>query len=201
MYLDFLKNENIILADVDGVLLNWNRPFQAWMSQRGHTPHDFSNFEIWENYEVSEREAKDLTRAFNESVHIRHLPPHLDAVKYVRKLHEEHGFVLHCITALDPHPYVYEARWNNLKDLFGSAIERLVLTGSKSRGGNKGVVLDEYAPGACFWIEDQIPNARLGVERNMDSILMSQPYNLGGDDTGLIRAFDWKDVYYEITGQ
>jgi hypothetical protein len=201
MYLDFLKNENVILADVDGVLLNWNRPFQTYMAGRGHTPHSFENFEVWENYEVSEREGKALTRSFNESVHIRHLPPHADAVKYVRKLHEEHGYVLHCITALDPHQYVYDARWNNLKDLFGTAIERLVLTGSKSRGGDKGKVLDEYAPGACFWIEDQVWNAELGLERNMDCLLMNQPYNMKTELIGTTRVFDWKDIYYEITGQ
>ncbi len=91
--------EKIILTDVDGVLLNWGYAFKVWMAERGHHIKE-DVYNVAQMFDIERADSKKLVRHFNESAHIGFLPPLRDAIHYVRKLHEEHGYVFHAITSL-----------------------------------------------------------------------------------------------------
>ena len=87
--------DKVILTDCDGVLLDWSYSFGQWMTRHGYeiNPNYKSNYAMAQRYGLEKTEAKRLIRMFNESASIRKLPPLRDAIKYVKKLHEEHGYV------------------------------------------------------------------------------------------------------------
>jgi hypothetical protein len=74
----------------------------VWMEQHGHEKQPGSEFiyDIGERYGISRDQGRKLIKIFNESAAIGFLPPLRDAMFYVKRLHEEHGYVFHCITSL-----------------------------------------------------------------------------------------------------
>ena len=68
-----------------------------WMARHGYEAKEGfeSNYAMAKKYGLEKTEAKRLIRIFNESAAMRKVPPLRDAIKYVRKLHEEHGYVFH----------------------------------------------------------------------------------------------------------
>ena len=99
--------EKVILTDCDGVLLDWGYSFDQWMARHGYEAKEGfeSNYAMAKKYGLEKSEAKRLIRIFNESAAVRKIPPLRDAIKYVRKLHEEHGYVFHCITSMTTDHY------------------------------------------------------------------------------------------------
>ena len=72
-------------------------------------------------------QGKKLIKIFNESAHMGFLPPLRDAMYYVKRLHEEYGYVFHCITSLSKDENAQELRRMNLKKLFGNtAFEKFI---------------------------------------------------------------------------
>ena len=190
--------DNVIVTDYDGVCAYWEHGFHMWMVSKGfrETTNGFYNIE--DKYGLSKEEGDALADAFNESNAMRRLPPVKDAIKYVRKLHEDHGYVFHCISAIPDTRDLYEARMENIENLFGkTAFERLILCGSSS---NKKELLKEYEGTGCFWIEDLHKNLRYGVDFGMRGILMDHHYNQYDEDFPYIRVETWKEIYEEITG-
>ena len=93
---------NLILVDCDGVLCNWEYAFAIWMEQHGFNKVEGGEFiyDIGDRYNISKDQGRKLIKMFNESAAIGFLPPLRDAMYYVKRLHEEHGYVFHCITSL-----------------------------------------------------------------------------------------------------
>ena len=191
------SNQRVIVTDVDGVLLNWVASFHEFVTEHGYEQYANDNYDMTMCYDMSNREVDIMTKWHNESVRMYHLSPMRDAIKYVRRLHERHGYVFHCVTALDEHPYIQEARETNLRNLFGSAIERVVLTGSHE---NKAHALEEYRDSACVWIEDKPSNADLGVEFGLDTLLVDQPYNRKYNNEKVQRVGTWSEIYDHVVG-
>ena len=113
--------QKLILVDADGVLLNWEYAFAIWMEQHGHEKQSGSEFvyDIGERYGISRDQGRKLIKLFNESAAIGFLPPLRDAMYYVKRLHEEHGYVFHCITSLSTDVNAGRLREMNLRKLFG----------------------------------------------------------------------------------
>jgi FMN phosphatase YigB (HAD superfamily) len=199
-----------ILSDVDGCMVVWKNEFNNFMER-----HGFENvverdnnihpwlyrddvYEIEDLYGISKQQADFMVDMFNESIHLGHLPPLKDAIKYIRKLHEEHGYVFHCITACGTHHRVHDLRLKNLNDLFGSnVIKRLVCTES-SRA--KRPILEEYKDSRLYWVEDKVSNAIMGHELGLRSILINHSYNLNYiehpfDEPQYLRVNNWKQIY------
>jgi FMN phosphatase YigB (HAD superfamily) len=194
MYVDPHKT---ILTDADGVLLDWVYSFRGWMSRHGYEMVNTETYSMEEAYGISRVEIKRLCCMFNESATIRKIPPLRDAIKYVRKLHEEHGYVFHVISSLSKDEYAQHLRIKNLTELFGPTIfESYEFLDT---GADKDEALAKYRDTDCIWIEDKQENADLGHRLGLDALLMDHPFNK--DYKGPAHVVrNWKEVYEYITG-
>lgn len=191
--------DNVILVDADGVILYWEHAYAMWMLENGYGLPREGYYELHEKYDISEKESRLMSKMFNESAALTRLPPFRDAIKYVRKLHEEHGYVFHCITAIPNLPSVYEARWKNIRSLFGETpFERLILT-ETSAGKDK--YLKEYKDSGCFWVEDLPKNSELGLKYGLQCLLLDNHYNKTYENPEVKRVKNWKEIYGIITGE
>ena len=196
-----MKHKNkTILVDCDGVLLDWEYSFHAWMCRHGYkiVKNGFDIYKVNERYGIEFAEGKKLVRMFNESAAIRKLPPLRDAMKYVKKLHEEHGYVFHAITSLSNDTYSQYLRTKNLIELFGkTAFEKYTYLDT---GADKDEALAEYEGSGCFWVEDKPDNAECGLRFGLDPILINHKHNENVKlSKGITRVNNWAFIYRMIT--
>ena len=192
--------QSLILVDCDGVLCNWEYAFAIWMEQHGHEKQPGAEFEydIGVRYGINKEQGRKLIKLFNESAAIGFLPPLRDAMYYVKRLHEEHGYVFHCITSLSTDINAQRLREMNLKKLFGdTAFERIVCLDT---GADKNYALEEYAGSQCWWVEDKPENADVGHDMGLRSILMEHGHNMNHECPYPV-VKNWREAYYLITGQ
>jgi FMN phosphatase YigB (HAD superfamily) len=192
--------EKTILVDCDGVLLDWEYAFHAWMTRHGYKIEEGMEnvYTVNKKYGMDRAEGKRLVRMFNESASIRKLPPLRDAMKYLKKLHEEHGYVFHAITSLSDDPYSQYLRTKNLIELFGkTAFEKYVYLDT---GADKDEALLEYANTGCYWVEDKPENALVGKALGLEAVLMNHHHNKDDDVDGVVRVNNWKEIYDLIVG-
>ena len=196
-----MLSDKLLLVDCDGVILHWEWMFDFWMSKHGYSKSNPTAYKTGEAYGISHEEGDRLCTMFNETVYIRNLPPYRDAIRYTRKLHEEHGYVFHVITSIGSDPLVIESRVENLHRVFGRSMffDITCLHHSIS----KEVVLSQYANSGCWWVEDHLDNAALGETLGLQTLLVDQLYNrVGFTSTAkhkyLRRVGNWKQIYEAI---
>ena len=195
-----MKNK-IILTDADGVLLDWEYSFDVWMRQHGFNKVEGGNlkYNIGARYGIDMEQGKRLIKIFNESAHMGFLPPLRDAMYYVKRLHEEHGYVFHCITSLTKDENAQELRRMNLKKLFGeTAFEKFVFLDT---GADKDEALEPYRGSGLYWVEDKIVNCQVGNELGLKSLLMEHGHNMDYEDPAIPRVRNWREIYSLIVGQ
>jgi hypothetical protein len=188
----------LILVDADGVLLNWEYAFAIWMEQHGHEKQPGSEFiyDIGERYGITKDQGRKLIKLFNESAAIGFLPPLRDAMFYVKRLHEEHGYVFHCITSLSQDINAQRLREMNIHKMFGpTAFERIVCLDT---GAHKDEALEEYEGTGLYWIEDKIENAEAGYKYGLNSLLIEHGHNMHLECPYPI-AKNWKQIYHIVT--
>jgi hypothetical protein len=193
-------NENVILTDIDGVVLNWEYSFDVWMNTHGHNKVEGGNlkYNIGKRYGIEESTGRQLIKYFNESAAIGFLPPLRDAMYYIKKLHEEHGFVFHAITSLSKDQNACRLREMNLRKLFGeTAFEKFVFLDT---GADKDEALLPYKDSELFWIEDKIDNCRVGHALGLKSLLMEHGHNMNYVDPEIPVVKNWAQVYDIVTG-
>jgi len=196
MYVDPHK---VIIADCDGVLLDWMYSFTRWMDKKGYNIKVKNEYRINKQFGISYMEGRRLIREFNESADIAFLTPHLDAIKYVKKLHEEYGYVFHVVSSMGNSPAAIDLRKENLRNLFGKTVfEEITILDT---GADKDEALEPYRDSGCFWVEDKPENAEVGVELGLDGILMEHDYNVNYLHADIKVAKNWKEVYNIITGE
>ena len=193
-------NEKIILTDCDGVLVDWLYSFGRWMKEEhgisGVSPDEY---DLGKAMGMSAPEAKKYVETFNLSSAIGYMKPERDAIKYVRKLHEDHGYVFHCITSMNTNESAYKARKYNLDQLFGpTAFESLV---SLPCGADKDDALLKYKDSGCWWIEDKPENVITGSNMGLNCIMIEHPFNRDREDAKSVSktAKNWKEIYKYIT--
>lgn len=188
-------NEKVILVDCDGVLLDWEYAFDAWMKRHGYEIVETGNYKMDVKYGLDKKESKKLIRMFNESATIRKLPPLRDAIKYIKKLHEEHGFIFHVISSLSTDTYSQHLRTKNLIEMFGPTVfEKYVYLDT---GADKDEALLEYKDTGCFWVEDKPENADVGAKLGLKSILMKHDHNVESK-VNAKKVNNWKEIYRYI---
>ena len=191
--------DSVILVDADGVLLNWEYAFAIWMETHGFTKVLGSEFDydIGKRYGIDRSQAKKLIKIFNESAAIGFLPPLRDAMYYVKRLHEEFGYVFHCITSLSLDPNAKKLREMNLAKLFGdTAFEKVVCLDT---GADKDQALLPYKDTGCWWIEDKPENAAVGYNLGLRSILIEHGHNMYHYHEFIPIVKNWKEVFELIT--
>ena len=186
-------NDKIILVDCDGVLLDWEHSFKVWMKEKGYKVKNVEEYSMAKCYEMEKPEMKKLIRHFNESATMCCLPPLRDAVKYVRKIHEELGYVFHCITSMTLDRYANKLREQNLENLFGpTAFEKVQCLDT---GADKDDALLPYIDSGCMWVEDKFTNAELGDRLGLSSVLMQHQHNIGYENDAIPAVESWKEIY------
>ena len=150
-------------------------------------------YNIHKRYGIGDQQSKQLVKIFNESAHMGFLPPLRDAMFYVKRLHEEHGYVFHCITSLTTDVNACELRKMNLNKLFGkTAFEKFIFLAT---GADKDQALEEYKNTDLFWIEDKIVNAQVGNKLGLRSILVEHGHNMDYNDSKIPKVKNWKEIY------
>ena len=190
----------MILVDADGVLLNWEYAFAIWMEQHGFDkiPGSEFKYDIGERYGIGHDQGRKLIKMFNESAAIGFLPPLRDAMYYVKRLHEEYGYVFHCITSLSLDPNAGKLREMNLRKLFGdTAFERVVCL---ETGADKHDALAEYQDSGCWWVEDKPENAEVGLNAGLRSIIMEHGHNMHYYNEQIPVVKNWREIYELVTG-
>jgi FMN phosphatase YigB (HAD superfamily) len=191
-------NNKLILTDCDGVLLDWEFAFHTWMAKQGYKVCDNHKlfYRIEDQYGIPQGEKRNLVRMFNESAAIGFLPPFRDSVHYVKKLHEQHGYIFHVITSLSTDRYAGELRIKNLRKLFGeTTFDKFIILDT---GADKDEALEEYRDSECYWIEDHIQNVQVGMDIGLTGILVEHQHNM--HHTGCPVVKNWKSIYNYITG-
>ena len=194
------KKNKLILTDADGCLLDWEWAFNVWMQEHGFEEVAGSklNYDMSIRYGIPREQVVKLIRIFNESAAIGFLPAQRDAMYYVKRLHEEHGYVFHAITSLSKDPNACELRRMNLQKLFGkTAFERFVFLDT---GADKDAALEPYRGTGYYWVEDKITNAQVGRDLGLKSLLMEHGHNMDYTDPEIPRVKNWREIYEIITG-
>jgi FMN phosphatase YigB (HAD superfamily) len=185
--------KKVILVDADGVLLDWFHSFSQWMEFHGYPIVVKGEYQIEKTFDIPKEQAKSLARHFNESARIEHLPPFRDAIKYVRKLHEEHGYVFHCITSLSSDPFAGHLRQKNLKALFGETVFEKILC--LDTGADKDEALAPYKDTGCVWVEDKFENAVAGLNAGLTTFLIDHAHNKTQHHPDIQRVNNWRHIY------
>jgi hypothetical protein len=191
-----MKNK-VILTDCDGVVLDWEYAFDIWMSQHGFQKVELSKYNIGTSYNIPDDQAKKLVKIFNESAAIGFLPALRDAMYYVKRLHEEHGYVFHAITSLSRDENARQLRKMNLRKLFGqTAFEKFVFLDT---GADKDEVLEPYRDTGCYWIEDKIQNAETGRQLGLLPLIMEHGHNFDTPTPHIRKVKNWHEIYNIVT--
>ena len=194
-----MKNK-IILTDVDGVLLDWEYSFDVYLRTHGFNKVEGGQFkyDISKRYGIDKEQGKKLIKIFNESAHVGFLPPLRDAMYYVKRLHEEHGYVFHAITSLSSNPDAQELRKMNLRKLFGeTAFEKFVILDT---GADKDDALEPYRGSGLWWVEDKVVNCQVGHDLGLKPLLMEHGHNMDYEDPNIPRVKNWREIYSMVTG-
>jgi len=194
------KKNKLILTDADGCLLDWEWAFNVWMQEHGfeEVPGSKLNYDMSVRYGIPREQVVKLIRIFNESAAIGFLPAQRDAMYYVKRLVEEHGYKFHCITSLSLDPNAQKLREMNLHKLFGpTAFERIVCLDT---GADKNEALEEYEGTGFYWVEDKTENAEVGHMLGLKSLLLEHGHNMNHECPYPI-VKNWKQIYHIITDQ
>ena len=142
--------------------------------------------------------SKELVRDFNSSAAMGFLPPLRDAMHYVRKLHEQHGYIFHMITSLSLDEHAQRLRRMNTEKLFGeTAFSGYTFLDT---GADKNDALDKYRDSGMTWIEDKIENALVGEEAGLDCLLMEHGHNMDCQHENITVVKNWKEIYEYLCG-
>jgi hypothetical protein len=193
--------KRIILCDIDGVALDWEYAFDVYLQTHGFHKVEGGQFKynIGKRYGIDPEQGKKLVKIFNESAAIGFLPPLRDAMYYIKRLHEEHGYVFHAITSLSKDENAQALRTMNLKKLFGeTAFEKFVYLDT---GADKDEALEPYRDTGYYWIEDKTTNCEVGYEMGLKSLLMEHGHSLDYDNPNIPKVKNWKEVYDIIVGR
>lgn len=187
----------IILTDCDGVLLQWEEGFHAWMALNGFERMGQGHYDIDMMYHLPHGFKNTAIKIFNESAWMGYLDPIKDSVEYVGKLASE-GYRFTVITSQSLDPKANQLRKQNLKSLFGDVFEEFIFLDT---GFNKIEALSKYKDSGMFWIEDKPENALVGADFGLVALLLDLPHNKEyntDNDLPIKRVLNWQEIYNVI---
>lgn len=190
----------IILTDVDGVLLEWEKHFAEWMSERGFElrPGAEKKYSMIERYGIKKQLKESLIEEFNRSAWMGIQEPMPDSQTWVKLLHAE-GWTFIPITSQTLDIPAQELRKRRLKELFGGTVfENFIIL---ETGDHKDAALAEFHGTGLWWIEDKWTNAKKGLQYGLKPLLYNHSYNQGFNDKKITRVNNWKHIYKIVSGR
>lgn len=183
----------IILTDVDGVLLDWEKGFNSWVKEKGFVAKNATEkvYDISHRLGVSKEKGMKLVEEFNHCLQQGMLEPIRNAVYYVRKMYQE-GWRFVAITALSEAEHAKALRLHNLENVFGKGIFKELVC--LPTAGDKTEALSRYKNSGLIWIEDKFENAVLGEKLGLFSVLIKHPHN-SYQDSNIPCVDCWESVY------
>ena len=181
-----------LLIDVDGVILDWNLGFELWMKERGYKKKVESTYDLSDAYEMDKTEIHTLGYEYCHSEDFARIPAFRDAPFYLDRIAVKFELYIHAISAVYDDKKSYAARWSNIKHFYPTDFWTLTHTITSE---NKLQHLLKYKDSGCFWIEDHMPNALMGLECGLRPILMDHPYNRDENHPDIPRVSSWKEIY------
>ncbi|MBI33590.1 MAG: hypothetical protein CMD98_06960 [Gammaproteobacteria bacterium] len=189
--------DKVILTDVDGVLFDWQFHFYQHCRKELGLERLTSEYDVSNSLGLGSRKKGSLiVRNFNKSEAMKSLSPFKDAIKYVRKLHEEHGYIFHVITSQTHDNLAKEYRKQNLINTFGNVFEGFTILNT---GQDKDKELSKWEGTECWWIDDKEANIKMGNQFGLRGLLMAHEHNMDCFDEERVKS--WKEIYDIITGE
>lgn len=185
----------IILVDCDGVLVDWESKFHAWMLRHGYQAREDHEtfYKVSDRYhDITKDQSSRLTRYFNESAAIRFMAPLRDSVYWVKRLNWKMGYRFHVITSLSSDADAQALRRQNLHDLYGDIFDRVWCLDT---GSDKDEALEQYRDSGCWWVEDKPENALAGFKCGLRPILMAHDHNQDFQHDHVPTAHSWQEIY------
>lgn len=186
----------LILTDVDGVLLNWNDAFDQHMLKLGHTliPEHSNKYSLSKRFGVDRVEMDTIVSNFNESDHVKNLPPFRDSIKGVNLLMEL-GYRFVAITNIGGSKQSAYNRTHNLNEVFGDGVFEEIIC--LPMGESKYKTLMRWEGNDMYWIEDKFSNALDGHSLGFRAVLVDAEYNRDFSTTRFPRVSNetpWADI-------
>jgi FMN phosphatase YigB (HAD superfamily) len=182
-----------MLVDCDGVLLNWESPFDEYVRKKyGVSMVDSGEYYLTQRYGIDSQLADVMTKDFNQSSEFSDLPVLPGAVEALCDIHRR-GVTIICVTSTVAGALTGDLRKKNLAKHFGSAIGEIHLLNVDQC---KRAVLSQWRDSGHIWVEDLPKNAIVGAELGLRSILIDAPYNRG--DYDLLRVYGdrhWDQIH------
>lgn len=179
-----MKAPKVLLTDVDGVLLSWTNSFDKFASSLGFEI-DPTKYLASERCNTTKQQGMRLVKEFNHNKKfMTNLEPLADSVEYVSRLVDE-GYLFAALTSVTSDPDIAKCRSENLKNIFGDVfveIKCLAMGADKSQELKR--MRDQYS--SEIWVEDHPRNAVKGLDLNLQTFLVTAPYNSGFEYPGLI---------------
>ena len=185
-------SNRIILTDVDGVLLEWERHFTDWMLQRSYynnneeriylyklLPNKQNTYEMAERFGLSVPEIRKEIREFNKSAWMATQSPMPDSQ-----------------TSDVP---AQKVRKKRLGELFGDHIFKNYHI--LDTGADKDSALAEFHNTGLYWVEDKPKNALAGLKYGLKPILIDHEYNRDFNHDDIIRVSNWEEIHKLLSGR
>jgi hypothetical protein len=189
-----LQSNRIILTDVDGVLLEWEKHFRSWMESKGFFLRKGAEkkYSMIERYGIKKELKESLIDEFNRSAWMSIQEPMPDSQTWVKLLHAE-GWTFIPITSQTMDIPAQELRKRRLKELFGGTVfENFIILDT---GAHKDSALAEFHGTGLWWIEDKWTNAKKGLDYGLKPLLYNHSYNKKFYDKNITRVNNWKHIY------
>lgn len=194
------QSNRIILTDVDGVLLDWEKHFGKWMDSKGYKTVDNAEqmYSMVDRYQTTKNEMRKLTTEFNNSAWMSTQEPMIGSQTWVKLLHAE-GWTFIPITSQTVDIPAQELRKRRLKELFGGTVfENFFIL---ETGADKDSALAEFHGTGLWWVEDKITNAEAGLDYGLKPLLYNHGYNQNFEHSKIIRVNDWQHIYKVINNR
>ena len=192
------QSNRIILTDVDGVLLDWEKHFSRWMSSRGFQQVEGAEkmYSMYERYGISREKKEELIREFNSSAWMATQEPMPDSQTWVKLLHAE-GWTFIPITSQTWDIPAQKLRKRRLQELFGGTVfsNFFIL----DTGADKDSALAEFHGTGLWWVEDKPENAEAGLRYGLRPLLYNHSYNQDYQNQEITRVNNWKHIRLVIS--
>ena len=193
----------ILLTDIDGVVLDWVKHFEAYLDRyypdnKLANPKEFDlNLRYTDLKPMSESMGeendfmRDVVKNFNTTAWIGYLEPFRDAKDVLPKF-KDAGYKIIACTSMGTDPYSKALRKMNLEQHFPGVFDQIDIIPFAEPKGNW---LKYYRDSGAYWIEDKWSNALAGADVGLNTLIMKHEYNAYMKDNRIRHVDNWQQIY------